>query len=236
MDNFRHVGPLYCETPPVPDGVFDVASLFPLEPVNVLTSVFPALVGAYLLWYLYRRRLLLSDLLVLAVATLMVGVGSVMWHGVRTEMALFLDWFPGFVAFIIFMFLWPMYLKNRWWGYATVCSLFTLTFVLGPLFRDILPSNGPPIALFFVVGVVASGLLYVTWREYGAVAYWGIAMLMAAIVAAVSRTIDLETCGDLPGFGTHAFWHIALGTASLCGVILLTQIKERLHQSVVESN
>lgn len=236
MYNHRQVGPLYCETPGFDPGVdvYDGLAAFPLEPINVLTSVFPALVGLFLLWYLYQKRELTSILIVLATATLVVGVGSVLWHGLRTPLTLYLDWMPGFFAFIVFMFIWPMYLKNRWWGYGSLVAVFGGTYLFAAIAARLVESNGPPTSLFFVVTAVAGVLLYVTWREYGRLVWWGVAMLAFAIVAAFSRTVDLSTCGTFEHFGTHAFWHIGLGTASLLGTIMLLKIKAHREQLVLK--
>ncbi|MEM9336354.1 MAG: hypothetical protein AAGA35_00675 [Patescibacteria group bacterium] len=227
MSDFRTIGPLYCETPmSLPEGVVSTLEVFPIEPINAITSVFPALVGLYLVYWLSQRGQLLSPFLFFAVATAMTGTGSVMWHGLRTPFSLAIDWIPGVISFMVFMFAWGYYLKNRWWGYATLVGVFGGTWLFSAVASRLVESNGPPSALFFVVAIISAILLYFTWKRYGTIAWWGVGMLGCAIAAAIVRTVDLATCGILPDFGTHAFWHIFLGVTSLFGLIMIVKIDE----------
>lgn len=231
MFNHQSVGPVYCETPTFVAGDSYLGiEAFPLEPINVLTSLVPAIMGLWMLWYLYRRRQFLSPLLVVAAATLVVGVGSVLWHGTRTPLSLFLDWFPGVVAFAAFMFLWPIYIRNRWWGYGTLVTLFGLTTTLGIIAPTILPGYNPMISLFAAVAVVSAVLLYVTYKVNPSVIWWGVATYLLALSAAIARTVDLATCGWFP-VGTHAWWHIALGSAALCGLLMLSRLHDARQQT-----
>jgi hypothetical protein len=84
-------GPLYCETPETISGVF------PVEPANAISSGVIVLFGIASLLLVMRREPN-AIVLYVACALLMVnGVGSILWHGLRTRWALTLDFVPALI-------------------------------------------------------------------------------------------------------------------------------------------
>lgn len=213
------VGPLYCETP------LTLMSGFPVEYVNTITSFIPALLGLLALLYLVRKDERAPELYMLALLTLATGLGSVLWHGMRTPLSLALDVFPGLLYFLLFLFLWPYALGGRLRGALTFIGFFLSQFLIIRLVS--LPeSNGPPLSIFVTTALFAGALLVWTYRKFGHAVYWGIAMITSALLAAFFRTIDLHTCSAIP-FGVHFLWHTFLGFAAYLGVIFLSQIYEK---------
>lgn len=215
-----HIGPLYCET------LIDAANrLFPIEPLNTLTSIIPVGAGLLALWWLWRNRYQHVIPYALALLALLTGIGSVLWHGTRTSLALSFDVVPGLLYFLLILVAWPSLLANRFWGYAaltvTIGGTWGLTYSFPPL-----PVAGPPLWLFGVSTAVAVFLLSVTYVR----ARWAFTnsclMVVAALAAALFRTIDLLVCDVLP-FGTHFLWHIFLGVAAYAGVRLTAQLGAR---------
>lgn len=211
------VGPVYCETP------FHAEVGFPIEPVNVWTSAIPLMLGVLAAYWLWKRGSRDWPAYTLAVLTACTGLGSMLWHGLRTELMLTLDVFPGLLAFLLMVFLWPSRLGNRWWAYVLIVSLFGTIFGLSYLLPTI-NSNGPPITVFLSVAIFAFILLGLTYQRKRYACGWAAVVVFAALAAAVSRTLDLSTCDWLP-FGTHFLWHIFLGISSYAGVRLVTALK-----------
>jgi len=204
-------GPTYCETL---TATFPAS--FPIEPVNALTSLLPALAGILGFTIAYRNGWLTPAVGALSAFAVSVGIGSMLWHGLRTPLTLALDVIPGLLFFITFVFLWPAMLFNRWVAYATFSGFFVLQIAAFMLFEPV-GSNGPPITLFFVTALVGAVLLYFTFKRKGAYGWIGLAILVFGALAATARTFDLELCGVVP-FGTHFLWHTFLGGAAFLAI------------------
>lgn len=92
-------GPIYCET--------GHPWLYMAEPVNTLTNIFILL--AAVLAYLRIRNSRIGfplDISVLLILLVAVGIGSFLWHGLRTRWALQLDWIPGVLFLIVIAGFW----------------------------------------------------------------------------------------------------------------------------------
>ena len=75
-------GPVYCETPSIIDGIF------PVEPANAYSSMI-IVVWGLLAAALVARQTPRSWPLIAAVVLLITnGVGSTLWHGLRTQWSL----------------------------------------------------------------------------------------------------------------------------------------------------
>ena len=215
-------GPLYCET-----FLHEVGS-FPVEPINTLSSFVPFVLGVIVLFWLYKKRLGNPMLYTIACGVALTGLGSVLWHGLRTPLSLSLDVFPGLVTFLLIVWYWPYLLGGRWWSYGTIISLFGGVFSFTWLLPALGSQNGPPFSLFFIVGLVGFALSYATYRKVGTgLALLSLGFLGTAIMAAIVRTVDLSTCSSI-SFGTHFMWHIFLGvTGSLTVVFMALVIKKK---------
>ena len=222
MPNIYAVGPHYCETPPPSAVTGDLLAAFPLEAINVWTSAVPALLGLLGVYYLYRHRQLLSPVLITAVATAAVGVGSMLWHGLRTPLTLTLDVVPGLFAFLSVVYLWPHYLFGIRGALATLIALFGGSALLTWLI-PIGEQNGPPALVFVLTALIAGVLVLATYRRRRRLGHLAALMIASALIAAAARTIDLYTCHLIP-FGTHFIWHLGLGVAAFLAVVLLARL------------
>ncbi|MDE2134477.1 MAG: ceramidase domain-containing protein [Alphaproteobacteria bacterium] len=215
-------GPIYCET--------GHPWLFMAEPVNTLTNAFIILAAILAVMHVRRSRVGFSaDLVVLLFLLFAVGIGSFLWHGLRTLWALQLDWIPGMLFLIVFCGLWMRRLFGRIAGIAgpvamlaaavgSVALAFKLTGADAPRALTFAPA-------FATIAAVGAGLVFATDRKFGPrQASLGAVILMFGVAAAVFRSIDLMMCGLVP-FGTHFLWHICLSTASYLGIVLLVRLK-----------
>lgn len=213
-------GPLYCET------LISSTSGFPIEPINTLTSLVPFVLGLVAIYWLYKHRSSDKMLYVIAAGVALTGIGSTLWHGLRTPLFLSLDVFPGLITFLLVVWYWPYLLGGRWWSYGAIIAIFGGVFGATWLFPFFDNQNGPPLALFFVVGLVGFTLAFLTYQKAGLrLALLSLSFLGTAIMAAVVRTIDLSTC-DLVSFGTHFMWHIFLGTTGILVVMFMALLSK----------
>jgi len=218
-------GPIYCETGHPWLGM--------AEPVNTITNA--AIILAAYLAYRYVRRSgvkMSFDLGLLLVLLTAVGIGSFLWHGLRTHWALQLDWIPGVAFLIAFTFLWFRQLFGWVWGvlgavamYAGVIASVALTWhFFGGL--QSATSNLRFVPGFAIITLFGAGLVFATARQYGrAAGMQGVAILLCGVGAAVARSIDLLVCSFIPA-GTHFLWHLLLSTAACLGILLMVRMKK----------
>lgn len=215
-------GPIYCDTAHMWLGVH--------EPLNTITNA-AILIAAYIGYrHIKRSGLRLSgDLVLLLVLLTGVGIGSALWHGLRTFWALQLDWIPGVLYLLVLTVLWIRQLYGWWAGIFGMLAMVAVALLgvrfLGDSFAAITPNLR--FAPFFL-SVTGLGVLMVAgaWRKFGrGAAMTGMAAVLFGLGAAVARSIDLMVC-PVVQFGTHFLWHIGLSTAACLGLMLIVQMKK----------
>ena len=173
-----------------------------------------------------------GDLVVLIFLLAAVGIGSTLWHGLRTHWALELDWIPGVLFLLVFSMLWMRQLFGWIAGVLGTIAMFAaaiLSVRYSWAYFDTLQNVSPNLRFtpaFATITVFAVGMVAGTARKYGggAAAQGGL-ILASALGAAVFRSIDLMVCPYIP-FGTHSLWHLLLSTASFLGILLLVRMKK----------
>jgi hypothetical protein len=220
-------GPIYCDTAHMWMGMH--------EPVNTISNA-AILIAAYFAYrYIKKSRVGFSgDLIVLLFLLTWVGIGSALWHGLRTPWALFLDWLPGVVFLLVLTVVWIRQAFVRaWLGWlAGAVGMILMVFLGGwgiAVFGNALAQITPNLRfapMFATVTVFGIAMVTATGRKYGGqAAILGVEILLCGIVAAVARSIDLMVCQYIP-FGTHFLWHIGLSTAACLGILLMVRIKK----------
>ena len=205
--------PVYCETSLNPLGTF------PAEPVNAATSFAPVIFGALALLFLLRQKRENRITYALAVLTIFTGMGSIVWHASRTELALLFDALPGVIYFAALLFFWCYYLRGRYVGLILLAAIVALMVFLPP------PAGTTnQIIIVVVIAAIAAGLLIATWMRKREAFPFAVLMVGGAVIALVLRTADLSLCATIP-VGTHFFWHIFLGAAAYAGVRMMSVLK-----------
>jgi len=218
-------GPIYCET--------GHSWLGMAEPVNTITNA-AIIIAAYLAYrYVRKSRVGFSgDLVVLIFLLASVGIGSTLWHGLRTRWALQLDWIPGVLFLLVFSMLWMRQLFG--WiaavlGTIAMVAAAILSVRYSWAYFDTLRNVSPNLRFtpaFATITVFAVGMVAGTARKYGSeAAMQGVVILSCGVGAAVFRSIDLIVCPYIP-FGTHFLWHLLLSTASCLCIVLLVRMKK----------
>ena len=219
-------GPIYCETGHPWLGM--------AEPVNTITNA-AIIIAAYLAYrYVKKSRVGFSgDLIVLIFLLAAVGIGSTLWHGLRTMWALQLDWIPGVLFLIVFTALWFRQLFGWVAGiggailmYAAAVASVAFTWrTFGDLHSA--TTNLRFVPGFATITLFGLALVIATSRKYGGkAATQGVVILLCGVGAAVFRSIDLIVCPTVP-VGTHFLWHLLLSTASFLGILLLVRMKKQ---------
>jgi hypothetical protein len=157
----------------------------------------------------------------LVALTVLVGIGSFLFHTFATVWAVTADVIP-IQLFIVAYFALAMrrFAGFPWWGAALATVAFMLVaFVGGGALRTATGGalNGsegyvPPLLALVVVGLalVAAGRRGAGWSLVAAGGIFAVSLTF--------RTIDMAVCEAFP-LGTHFLWHILNGV--LLGVLLL---------------
>ncbi len=227
MPHHQFHGPIYCETGHPWLGM--------AEPVNTITNAV-ILIAAYFAYrYVKRSKVGFSpDLVLLLFLLVWVGIGSALWHGLRTRWALQLDWIPGVLFLLVLTVMWIRQMFQSPWlgwfaGVAGMALMIFLTFWGVARFGHDLARITPNLRfapMFATVTVFGLAMVAGTWSKFGrGPALLGITILLCGISAAIARSIDLLVCPYIPT-GTHFLWHIGLATAACLGVVLMVRIKK----------
>jgi hypothetical protein len=227
MNNF---GPQYCETPGV------VTGAFPVEPANAVSSGIIVLFGILALVQVARRTPQSIEFYALCALLIVNGLGSMLWHGLRTRWALTLDVTPALIFLLLALIAWARRVASLWEIGAVVVGLFALDHVM----RNVDFSLRLPGRWGAMAPLVVAAALWLIARSHAlsrtATIAGGLALISASAALAF-RTIDNSVCASVP-MGTHFLWHVLLSAAAfLCvlALIALETARPRAEQPVAQS-
>ena len=215
MDPFRQIDG-YCER---------LDPSFWAEPVNAITNL-AFILAAGLVWREARREGALDGAVVTLLAiTVLVGIGSFLFHTFATVWAALADVIP--ITFFIFSYLaiaMRRFVRLPWWGAFLALPVFLGFTILVERAGEMLVHErfqGSFGYLPALVALVAVGGFLAGVRHHPA----GRWLLGAGALFAVSltfRTLDIPLCGFFP-LGTHFLWHLLNGV--LLGILVLAVIR-----------
>ena len=212
-------GPLYCETPAAFDG-------FPAEPWNAYSSMVICVWGLVAWLVVLRRAPGAWPLLAMCALLVLNGVGSTLWHGLRTGWALTLDVQPALVFVALGAFLWAWRVGSLRQALMLVAALIVV-----PIAVRFLPLElpfGRIVLTALVVIAAAVWLIARTWPLSRTSGLTGLIALILALLALAFRSLDGLSCAHL-AFGSHFLWHVTLSAAAF--TLLLTLLRlEQLRQ------
>lgn len=216
------IGPDYCETPAVIDNIF------PVEPANAYSSMVIAVWGMIALWLVLRRAPNSYGLMFACTLLITNGVGSTLWHGLRTQWSLTLDVTPALIFVVVIAFLWARRLGPIW--HAGVLAVLVAGSYFLMRYLDVeMPGIARRAASAIVVVGGASWLIARTWTRYRPSAYTGIAAVLLALSALGFRTADAAVCEAI-GIGSHPLWHIFLSTAAFLAVLTVLWLEPEVER------
>ncbi|MDZ4867865.1 MAG: ceramidase domain-containing protein [Alphaproteobacteria bacterium] len=208
-------GPQYCETPAT------ITGIFPVEPANAISSGVIVLFGIVALILVIQRSPRAIELYVACALLMLNGLGSILWHGLRTRWALTFDVLPAVVFVLLVALIWARRV-GPWWQVAAIGGAL----VLAPVAVQFLELGSRfPLRFGVVAFVIVALALLLIARSYAvsrAAALTGTAAVLSALTALTFRSIDSMACESI-GLGTHFLWHMFLsGGAFLCLYTILT--------------
>lgn len=181
------------------------------EPLNFVTNlafiVFGVLAWRFLRAQPHHSFRQTGDLWALAIAMLLIGLGSALWHSwAKVGWTVMVDTIPIYLFINIYIF--SLFRRLAEWSWLKVGILWLVFTGFSTLIQQSLPMqtlNGslmylPTFGLMFL-----SGLYLMLSGKYG-----GRSMMLLSglfLVSLTFRTLDLEVCSMIP-IGTHYIWHI----------------------------
>jgi hypothetical protein len=190
------------------------------EPLNTLSNV-AFFIAAWLIARDARRLgAMRADIALLALLTVVVGIGSIVFHSLATTWAQWLDLLPIFVFQLAF--LWIYARRELGWRALPSAVLVAAFLAIALYARQFAQLNGsvtyaPALAVIFALGL-----------HHRATHPREAPLLLAAAgvftLSLFLRTIDAAACTRFP-LGTHFFWHL------LNGVVLYLAVRGLLQRS-----
>ncbi len=178
----------------------------------------PVVLGILALVYLIRGGHRDWVAYLLAVLSVVTGLGSAAWHSTRDGFALDVDWMSGAVYFVVVAGVWAWRVGGPIVSLVLLVALSVLAFIvpwhiMGQYWTEIVVA----------IALIAVALVVATWWKGCAAFYWGLATVAVAGIALAMRTLDSRVCETVP-IGTHFLWHVFLGFAAFAGVWLTVRL------------
>ncbi len=218
-------GPWYAET--------HITDNLIVEPWNALSSLAIAAPAVYFLWKIRKNPGQYRFLLLCIPFLLMNGIGSTLFHGLRTSRVfLLMDYMPALVlTLLITLYFWSKALPKWWMGFIAVTPVFLLR--LGVI--DLIPGQGGMNTSYTISGIAFLLPVFLILRKYQFKKTLEIVVgAICFILAIYFRQVDKDFAEYIP-FGTHFLWHIFSGIGAFLLADYLYFIRtEELQQKALK--
>lgn len=137
------------------------------------------------------------------------GIGSTLFHGLRTSrIFLLMDFMPALIlTLMITVYFWAKVLPKWWMGFVAVTPVFLLRFGI----IDFIPGQGGINMSYTISGIAFLLPVFLILRKYQFKKSINIIISALCFVLAIYfRQVDKEFT-DYVAFGTHFLWHIFTG-------------------------
>ena len=215
MSNYSQPVDLYCER---------LNASFWAEPVNALTNISFIIAGILILLFLRRHKLKSREINILAVMSIIVGLGSFTFHTIATKGAAFADTIPialfiTFALFVIFVRafmvkppLAVLYVILFAIANAIILKIFGIKWLNGSIMYV------PTFIILIIIGLISARKKPLFSRYI---------LISAAIffISIIFRSIDNKVCNYFP-LGTHFMWHILNGVTMYYAMYALIKLNK----------
>lgn len=221
-------GPTYCETPET------ITGMFPVEPANAISSGVIVIFGLLALFQVVRRAPRSIELYVLCALLITNGVGSILWHGLRTRWSLTLDFLPAAIFVLMMAIIWARRVAP--WPQVAVAFGAFLAALIALRFVDLgLPIPGRMAASAIAIVGLALWLIVRSAAVSREAAMLGGAALLSALTALTFRSLDAWSCNTF-GTGSHFLWHIFLSAGAFLSLLTIMKLREVGPQRVAPAS
>lgn len=194
-------GPWYAET--------HITDNLIVEPWNAFSSLAIAAPAVYYLWKIRKNPTQYGFLLAAIPFLLLNGIGSTLFHGLRTSrFFLLMDFMPALLlTLMITVYFWAKVLPKWWMGFVAVTPVFLLRFGI----IDFIPGQSGINMSYTISGIAFLLPVFLILRKHQFKKSINIIVsALCFILAIYFRQVDKEFT-DTVAFGTHFLWHIFTG-------------------------
>ncbi|WP_420385516.1 ceramidase domain-containing protein [Roseivirga sp.] len=194
-------GPWYAET--------HITDNLIVEPWNAFSSLAIAAPAVYFLWKIRKQPNDYAFLLVCIPFLLLNGIGSTLFHGLRTSrIFLLMDFMPALaLTLLISVYFWAKALPKWWMGVLAVAPVMLMRFGV----IDLIPGQRGINTSYMISGIAFLVPLFLILKKYDFKKTLNIVGGTICFILAIwFRQID-KLAVDLIPFGTHFLWHIFSG-------------------------
>ena len=194
-------GPWYAET--------HITDNLIVEPWNAFSSLAIAAPAVYFLWKIRKNPMQYKFLLICIPLLFLNGLGSTLFHGLRTSrMFLYMDFMPAMVlTLFITVYFWSKALPKWWMGFIIVTPVFLMRFGIMEWF----PGKGGINTSYTISGISFLLPVFLILRKYQYKKALNIIIAAVCFVLAIYfRQVDQDFTNVI-SFGTHFLWHIFSG-------------------------
>jgi len=210
-------GPWYAET--------HITDSLIVEPWNAISSLAIAAPAIYFLWKIRKNPKQYGFLLAAIPFLFLNGLGSTLFHGLRTSrIFLLMDFMPALIlTLMITVYFWSRVLPKWWMSFAVITPVFLLRFGV----IDLIPGQGGMNTSYMISGIAFLLPVFLILRKYQFKKTINITIGAICFVLAIYfRQVDKEFTDLLP-FGTHFLWHIFSGIGAFLLADYLYFIRNR---------
>lgn len=196
------------------------------EPLNSFSNL-AIFVSAFLTFKLVQKHKVNSNIKILPLLLLALGVGSTLWHAFPNPLTLLADFIPiwFFVFSAVYILLTQLFSNKKviWLLLGTFILIQSLITIYLP--QDFLNGSGRYL-MALLVGILL--LIKVHQRS----PQLSVSLLLPITIFGLGifiRTIDRQICPFIP-FGTHFIWHILIAIATFYIVRFLIKAEQTLKK------
>ena len=201
LDQITDGGPTYAET--------HITDNLIVEPWNAISSLAIAAPAVYFLWKIRKEPLKYGFLLWCIPILFLNGIGSTLFHGLRTSrFFLYMDFLPAaLLTLSITAYFWAKVMPKWWMAVFALGPVFFLRFAVFEYFSGAFAIN-----LSYTIGGTAFLVpIVLILRKYDYAKTINIIVAIVCFILAIYfRGADKDFTHIIP-FGTHFLWHIFTG-------------------------
>lgn len=194
-------GPWYAET--------HITDNLIVEPWNAFSSLAIAAPAVYFLWLIRKEPQKYKFLLACIPFLFLNGLGSTLFHGLRTSrFFLLMDFLPALVlTMMITVYLWAKILPKWWMSFVVITPIFLIRFGV----IDLIPGQGGINTSYTISGIAFLVPVFLILKKYDFKKTLNVIIGAACFVLAIYfRQVDEDFTNIFP-WGTHFLWHIFSG-------------------------
>ena len=186
---------IYCER---------TSAAFWAEPVNALTNLFFVIAGLHILVLLKKKNIKSTWLTLLAINTIVIGIGSFLFHTFANFWSMWADVWPIMILICATFYYALKYIFKLSHLVSAIAVLFF--FILGFVLKVYVPPvlNGSLMYSHALAGLILIGVF--SHKNYPKVSKYFIASSGIFILSLSFRAVDMSICALIP-LGTHFLWH-----------------------------